>query len=279
MFDIFPLFHYCAALQEFATTPATCAESSKVIVDGAIEKNLCYVKSSLTAYKAKMHCKQKGMQLYRPNSSPQAWEALVAFANKSLHNNKRIQVLVDGRSGDICTALQGNGELKNISCKLRSFFVCEFIERTKKISCATSYPVDYNNGYNTTGITSPEVCYYNSTISNGNTAITVNSGNVKENIFEFLAPRNPAIKYLPVDFASSFPNLHGIVFYECSISEISYRSLKGLFKLLYLSLAGNNISKLDGEVFKDLVIMTALIMGKLSNFYSFLSEFHFIPQF
>jgi hypothetical protein len=262
------LFH--SALQEFFTPPATCAESSKVIVDGAIEKNLCYVKSSLTGCNAKPHCEKNGMQLYRPKSSPQAWEALVAFANKTLGNNKLTNVFVDGRSGDICQALQGNGELKNISCYSSSFFICEFMEAPSIISCSGYEPMRQDwNFFNLSSL----YCDYTGPISNGNTVMTVNATIAKESISIVYASENPAIKHLPINLASNFPKLQGITYLSCAISELSYLNLKGLTSLKVLWLDYNRISKLDGEVFKDLVNLRRLSLGETSLFYCFQSDF------
>jgi hypothetical protein len=203
--NIFLAFH--SALQEFATPPATCDTSSKVVVDETVEKNLCFVKPKRNAYNAKLHCERNGMQLYRPNSSPQALQALVTLAKTTLGNNKRIEVFVSGRSGNKCQALQGNGELIDFSCNTRSSFVCEYLEVTTKTKCAISDPIGASSFVNLTGITSPTICYCFDSFKNGNTAIAVNAALLhcnphdtqQTNIFQLtLSQASQTFKELPM---------------------------------------------------------------------------------
>jgi hypothetical protein len=230
--------------------------------------------SDRTAYFARLHCEKNGMQLYQPNSSPQARQALVTFAKSTLGNNKLIEVFVGGRSGDTCTALQGDGRLKNISCKSASLFVCEFLEPTTTTSCSVIEPIEnidlgdiyfFPDDY--IGFTSPKICDYKGTISNGNTAMTVNAGAEKQSIIALLFMNNPNVAHFPIDLASNFPNLLAIFSAYCQISELSYRSFQGLSSLKNLFLGFNLISKLDRKVFKDLVNLKVLILSKLSNFH------------
>jgi Leucine-rich repeat (LRR) protein len=273
-FSLLLAFH--SALQEFATPPATCDTSSKVIVDGNVEKNLCYVQPKRNAYNAKLHCERNGMQLYRSKSSPQALQALVTLAKTTLGNNKRIEVFVDGQSGNKCQALQGNGELIDFSCNTRSSFVCEYLEVTTKTKCSYYETLGEYYLFNLTGITSPTICYYSGSISNGNTVIKANASIAKESVVVIDSNKLPANMHLPINLASSFPNLQGLLFDRCLISEISYRSLGGLSQLRGLSLKYNKISRLDGKVFKDLAKLEVLLMSKNSISHDFLSDFHLV---
>jgi hypothetical protein len=246
--------------------PATCATSSKVLVDGSVEKHLCYVKTTLTAYFAKLHCQRNKMRLYEPNSSTQALKTLIAFAKKTL---KGKNVFVHGRSGKICQAMQGNGKLKYVSCKLAYSFVCEFMETTTTVKTNTTVNtittescLVHNQNIDTPGIITPMTCFYFDEISSDNTVIMVNRTFAKEDVVQIMGSLVTATKFLPVDLVSTFPNLQGIGFSACSISEISYRSFKGLSKLKDLWLSYNRISKLDGKVFKDLVNLKVLAMGE-----------------
>jgi Leucine-rich repeat (LRR) protein len=203
------------------------------------------------------------MRLYGPDSSIQARQALVNFGMTTLLSNRIFEVFVDGRSGDRCTTLKGNGKLKTISCKSASFFICEYKEVTTTITCDELGPVNENFGVNVTGINSPVTCFHNGAISNENTFMTSKAEIEKESIVLLLAENNPFTLHLPIDIASNFPNLQLISFIFCSISEISYNSLKDLSRLTTLGLSYNNISKLDANVFKDLVNLKTLNMGKL----------------
>jgi Leucine-rich repeat (LRR) protein len=100
-----------------------------------------------------------------------------------------------------------------------------------------------------TGFSLPVDCNYIGAISNGYTTLKANASIGNENIVEIFALGNTAIKYLPIDLASTFPKLQGIDYQSCGISEHSYRSLKNLSTLRLLFLDSNSISKLDGEVF------------------------------
>jgi hypothetical protein len=197
------------------------------------------------------------MRLYDPNSSIQARQALVKFAKTTLLNNRLIEVLVDGPSGDRCTALQRNGKLKNVPCESASFFVCEYKEATTTITC------DENHLIVVSGSNLPVICSYSGAISNGNTAIVSKSDIEKESILTLQVFNNENAFHIPIDIASNFPNLQSIFFVDCSISEISYNSLKDLSRLTFLDLSFNNISKLDRKIFKDLVNLKWLAMGKL----------------
>jgi hypothetical protein len=209
------------------------------------------------------------MRLYQTNSSTQALKTLIAFAKKTL---KGKNVFVHGRSGKICQAMQGNGKLKYVSCKLAYSFICEFMEATTAktnttVKTITTESCSVHNQnilapYDTTGIITPMTCSYFDEISSNNTVIMVNRTFAKEDVVQIMSSFVTAIKFLPVDLVSTFPNLQGIGFSACSISEISYRSFKGLSKLKDLWLSYNRISKLDGKVFKDLVNLKVLAMGE-----------------
>lgn len=73
---------------------------------------------------------------------------------------------------------------------------------------------------------------------------------------------NKNVEYLPESVFETFPNL---VIYDasfCSITEVYKQNFKGLSKLSWLNLVGNQIEKILNETFEGLKVLMRIDLGK-----------------
>jgi Leucine rich repeat len=89
---------------------------------------------------------------------------------------------------------------------------------------------------------------------------------------------NKKIAFLPVRLNDTFPNLIGYSVMACSIKEVSKKNFEGLRKLVLLRLSNNQIEKISGGTFEDLVSLRTLNLGK-SDFDWFVQYFNFDYSF
>jgi Leucine-rich repeat (LRR) protein len=202
------------------------------------------------------------MELYQPNSSPEALKALKAFGKSVLKSAPKAIVYIGGRNKNLCQTLKGNGKLQWVWCGNSFNFVCEYrvpVINTKCDAYSTE-PYWNPNDIDTSSIANPTICKYNGVIDE-NTIITVTDEVAKEDIYSFDCANSEAY-FLPVDLVNSFPNLRAIFCEGYNIKVLTGRSLHGLTKLVYLGLDFNYIEVLDANVFKDLTSLKRLDISK-----------------
>lgn len=68
----------------------------------------------------------------------------------------------------------------------------------------------------------------------------------------FYANKNNKLDHLPTNIGEKFPNLVTLFAAACSIREISKENFEGLNKLRYLTLASNQIERIDDDTFEHI---------------------------
>jgi hypothetical protein len=110
--------------------PSVCSQAAYVFKNGTYEKSLCYVKSRMTYYKAQKFCNDKRMQLYRLDS-PKAAKTVYQTATKIFGGSSKAVAFVEGREGNRCATVRGNGKNNTDWCQTTYTFFCEFIDEGK----------------------------------------------------------------------------------------------------------------------------------------------------
>jgi hypothetical protein len=116
------------------SNPQGCSLITHVVSQSGYEKSLCYVKSEQSNYRANQICMSHGMTLFDPKSTDIALETVSNFATTTFNGNPKAQVHVLGRSGNRCSTMIGNGELKEAWCHSSFKFFCEFVMDTSKLN-------------------------------------------------------------------------------------------------------------------------------------------------
>jgi hypothetical protein len=73
---------------------------------------------------------------------------------------------------------------------------------------------------------------------------------------------NKNIFYLPENVTASFPNLIAYGASMCNVKTIAKKNFKGLNKLRWLGLHGNQIKKIPSDTYEDLKELEFLKLGK-----------------
>lgn len=83
-----------------------------------------------------------------------------------------------------------------------------------------------------------------------------------ETVEGFDAHRNKKLDYLPKNIGEQFPNLISLDAAHCSIKEIMKDNFKALNQLLKLKLNGNQIEKIDDDIFDYIPAVKQIWLGK-----------------
>lgn len=83
---------------------------------------------------------------------------------------------------------------------------------------------------------------------------------------------NPEIKFLPINVHEKFPNIIGLSAWQCAIKVVSKKNFKNLSHLTVLSLARNQIEKVDIDTFDDLTSLEKLHLRKKIIFLDYLND-------
>jgi Leucine-rich repeat (LRR) protein len=238
-----------------------CETIAEVITGPIVEKILCHVKQERTAFQASKICQKYDMELYQPNSSPEALSVLKAFGKSAFKSAPKAELYVGGRNKNRCQTMKGNGKLQWVWCGIPFNFVCEYSVPVINATC-DEYRNNWSNlnGVDLSSYTNPQACWID-TLVDENTFITTTDAVAKEDVYAFDC-RYSEVYRLPVDLVNSFPNLQVIYCENHGIDLLTYRSLRGLTKLVYLGLDFNYIEVLDANVFKDLTSLQRLDMSE-----------------
>lgn len=129
------------------------------------------------------------------------------------------------------------------------------IAETKEVSCenvSSSTLRDF--------VESVKTCFMDKTTSIDTKNVTIST---LDNLIGGLdLTDNKNIFFLPVGVSEKFPNLLGYIARKVSIKEISRSNFKGMDKLKFLNLYGNQIEKITSETFIDLKNLEKLYLGK-----------------
>jgi Leucine-rich repeat (LRR) protein len=221
----------------FELAPSPVCKSTVNVINGTeIEKILCHVNRDMTAYRARLICEANGMRLFQPKSSVNARTALVSFGKTRFGGSSKAQFYVHGRRGNVCQTARGNGALTEYSCDSTFNVLCEHFD-VNGLLCDPS---------TTTG------CDYQSAITKDNMTMYVKDPDTYEDVTYLFISNEPRTRFLPVDLATTFPNLSLIYSFRCSIATLNRRTFAGLTKLTLLNLDNNQIKVLQSSIFAGL---------------------------
>ena len=104
-----------------------CDTIAHVVTRTGYEKTLCYIPMKLTFFLATNYCTDKKMLLYVPKSSPTSYSVVSNFAKNLLKGSESGKFFVNGRDGNKCLTINGQGYSTYEMCSLSYHFVCEYI--------------------------------------------------------------------------------------------------------------------------------------------------------
>jgi hypothetical protein len=210
----------------------------------------------MTHSKARKFCTSIGMSLLDLDSTAEAETKSIDFTRNFFRNNRRAVVYVDGRQGKRCSILKGNGMKSFDWCNIGYTFYCEFNKETSKSVICGNTNDDSGSVVCSVDEQTLDDPTYNIQWENvENSAFSADQ--IREIIFT-----NPNFTYLPVMISDAFPDLMFLGANFLSIKEISYENFKGLSKLEQIVMYGNQIKIITKEMFKDLVSLKNLQLGK-----------------
>jgi hypothetical protein len=108
--------------------PSFCETTGDVMKGSVYVKSFCVDSSISTYQEAKDNCEANGMRLYQL-SSPEATDAILAYANDKLKTFTDVAVFVDGKTGTECSVISNSGgsfknEMKDCTSVIQN--VCEY---------------------------------------------------------------------------------------------------------------------------------------------------------
>jgi hypothetical protein len=228
--------------------PPVCKSTANIINGTEIEKILCHVNRELTAYRAKMICEANGMRLFQPKSSANAQAALVSFGRSRFGGSPKAEFYILGRRGNRCQTARGNGALSESYCESTFSALCEYFD-VNGLVCEHEYASS---------------CEYNSAVTKDNMTMYIKDPDAY--LYEYVryyVNRQAGTRFLPVDLATTFPNLEHIFAEGCSIQTLNRRTFAGLTKINDIRLSQNQLTVLQSSIFAGLTTVQNLYLGKL----------------
>jgi hypothetical protein len=228
------------------------------------------------------------MRLYQTDSSPAALSALSQITSQILGRSTRAQIYVSGRnSRNECATLRGDGKIVYVACLLTLHFICEYMIPPPALPCS-SFAVQHANWasfINTTGMTAPQTCIYNSAFTHVRTALTADgSAFAASEVTGVYITNNPGTVRLPIRLAQKFPRLSFIEAWYNSIEILDREVFQGLTNLGVIHMSRNKIKILNSAIFAGLNNLKYINFSEYlnwiqeQNFNSNIYYFHFLDE-